>query len=727
MHHILISYSRADSAQVLPVVQQLRDAGLPVWIDERDIPCSVPWFKEIQSAILASSLVVVFDSPNWRDSPNCAAEAAQAAAVQVPVVYVQLVDSGPNDARRAIMEAVSGLDPDSDARTELRVLCHEWEEQDRPLSGLVGITQMARFRPVYADEAHPATELENAFATASLLKATLGLVGKAVGFVLFTAVTWAGIAILPGPVKGALLSRLETQGSIDAQTLSRVAATTLSADALAGADYAQQAARRPDPVSGFQLDEALVNALANPLPVASTEKEAAQQEPLPRGVLQARSHDGRWVATTQAGGRTLRILNSASGAVYRSIRTAGSVTALAFSPDDRTIACGTAGEVALYSIARGLLVQRYRGSPAPIRAIGWSSKERTINAKLLDGRTVTWLADLATTVRSEPGRWYTAAAPVPGTDTVAVLSRDGRVDVIDAGNWKILRGWDMGPGPSMRLAVSASASIAVLSPGSPGVVALLHAGKSSVVVRDLPACDASDIAFSSDERSLLVACSQGVGVLDLQSWGIRITPDPMHWAVTSVAAAGDRIVAGTRSGALLQMQADGAISRSEARGVKCIGSMTHLAVLPDNSTVMNSGAGVGSSDCASTFELHDTGVSETLQLIGNEVRGGAASEAIAASPDGKYFARGYSDGSVRVCRADTEATSAILHGSMGSVRGIAFAGNSQELVVVTRDGDLRLYEPRLWSRTPTELAAAVAEKVDDAIEMEIYKRATFNW
>src|SRR3954454_8311975 len=59
MHHVFVSYSRRDAEWVNHLVRWLEQAGVGVWLDQRDIPVTLPWLEEVSDAILEADLFVM--------------------------------------------------------------------------------------------------------------------------------------------------------------------------------------------------------------------------------------------------------------------------------------------------------------------------------------------------------------------------------------------------------------------------------------------------------------------------------------------------------------------------------------------------------------------------------------------------------------------------------------------------------------------------------------------
>jgi TIR domain len=75
-HRIFFSYARSDASFVLRVANALRKAGLPVWVDQLDIPKGTRWDDEVEKALKASSCLLVVLSPASAQSQNVMDEVA---------------------------------------------------------------------------------------------------------------------------------------------------------------------------------------------------------------------------------------------------------------------------------------------------------------------------------------------------------------------------------------------------------------------------------------------------------------------------------------------------------------------------------------------------------------------------------------------------------------------------------------------------------------------------
>lgn len=76
---VFISYARSDRNKVIPVIQGLQDAGIPVWIDEISIEGASLWKKEIVEAIGKCKVLLLFLSETSVNSYNVVKEVTLAS------------------------------------------------------------------------------------------------------------------------------------------------------------------------------------------------------------------------------------------------------------------------------------------------------------------------------------------------------------------------------------------------------------------------------------------------------------------------------------------------------------------------------------------------------------------------------------------------------------------------------------------------------------------------
>jgi hypothetical protein len=86
------SYSRKDEAFALKLASDLKGAGIPVWIDQLDIPPGQHWDDAIQAALTSSDGILVVLSPGGVESKNVKDEVSYAldeGKRLIPVLYLE--------------------------------------------------------------------------------------------------------------------------------------------------------------------------------------------------------------------------------------------------------------------------------------------------------------------------------------------------------------------------------------------------------------------------------------------------------------------------------------------------------------------------------------------------------------------------------------------------------------------------------------------------------------
>jgi hypothetical protein len=79
MGHVFVSYSRQDAAYVTRLVEQLRQAGINVWVDE-EIESGDRWEHLIKEQVDACQIFLPVMSPDAENSPWVGREIARAEA-----------------------------------------------------------------------------------------------------------------------------------------------------------------------------------------------------------------------------------------------------------------------------------------------------------------------------------------------------------------------------------------------------------------------------------------------------------------------------------------------------------------------------------------------------------------------------------------------------------------------------------------------------------------------
>ena len=84
---VFMCYAREDEDFVLQLAGALKKRGVPIWIDQWDIPRGADWDQEVERALSASSHLVVVLSPASMKSPEVRGE--WRAALDSAQIHVQ--------------------------------------------------------------------------------------------------------------------------------------------------------------------------------------------------------------------------------------------------------------------------------------------------------------------------------------------------------------------------------------------------------------------------------------------------------------------------------------------------------------------------------------------------------------------------------------------------------------------------------------------------------------
>jgi hypothetical protein len=91
-NYIFISYTRKDSATVLPVIDALQKAGFRIWFD-RSISGGDEWAATIEDHILRCDTVLVFMSQSTVESEYCRKEISAAISAKKTILSVYLSET----------------------------------------------------------------------------------------------------------------------------------------------------------------------------------------------------------------------------------------------------------------------------------------------------------------------------------------------------------------------------------------------------------------------------------------------------------------------------------------------------------------------------------------------------------------------------------------------------------------------------------------------------------
>jgi TIR domain len=678
VHHVFVSYRRSDGDWVRDLVERLRQQHVAVWIDQKDIPVTVPWLSEISDAIEEAALFLRCDSPAFRTSDRCSAEVGIAEQLAKPQ-FVATVGSDVSDCAAAIVQATREIGHPRARRTELRVLARDWDRAGRSRGLLVGQVQRRRLASALDVPPSP-TETERSFLRASRNRTLTRALVSVVAVTLIAAST-----ITIGVLQNAR-SNVSNENSLLATTYSQEQAglsmvdqdpySGLQAAAGDGTDdqidahaaVITQALEQPVPDNAFTVPgarlftvrpvgaEVLVTSTsgrewrhssasaeagqpAAELPVSSTTPIAL---PARGSVPVAFGADGLSARGSPRSGM-VRVLRR--GQLWRMIDFGAVTGALAFSPDGRFLAATIGEEVELADVATAQIRTQLRGATGALLDVAWNVGGTSIWA-LDDGRVFSWSTGSAVTLVDQPTASFNSVLPATSAGDVWIVGTH-TLTKITVATGKALRTITL-PDTLDSAGAAPDGSLALVSGQQYlWVVPLSRTARPRHV--NLPRCALGRPTFASDTVAYLPCVGGPLLRLALPSATVTAVIQGSSAGIFSATAVPGTatVYAGDQAGHLYVVQGSALLLIQVS---ECDIDVQHIAVAPGDQAVLPVGAGSGQGTCT-VVGLRTTGNPADPQrwtwnhLLEPQQQSVFAS-AVAFSAEGGSFAIGYSNGTI---------------------------------------------------------------------------------
>lgn len=701
MIDFFISYAREDRTLAREIIEVLSGYGWSTWIDEKDIPPSVPWMTEIQRAINDSMIVLTLESETWQGSEACQIELDIARQGNVPVLHVP---AGAPDATQIATAAISAyqqLPPWRTTALQAAEAAAIWGASGKRRSVLARGSRLRQMRRDLVRHAEDFSPPAAAFIAASRQAAIRRRIIGAI----------AGL-VTPILVLGMFIT-ISISRKVDEATRQSVAQATAFAErsTYAAWNYYSGLERIPvgDTVSFTEYSE-LFHMVSERTPSAwepaaaeSARASDAGSNTSPDGSLRAARDDASVVVRARNGS-------------IRKLRAADTVNDFAWSPDSRWIAVATQSGAEVLSAKTGMSIP-LRGGAGAALTIRWLD-DRRVSASGSEG-TGAWQVFDAEPLAQVSSVRYGARIG----NRMFTIDEGGRVTAVDleSGSSEVIVDGTLSESQPSFLAASGTELIVAFYGADP-FLRVIDVDTRDVREIAVPQCAALGLSVSSDGASAYLACDDprvNRTRVDLRTG--EITSRPMEsQPAWGVRALDDRVLWGGVYGAVFETTLDLDPEGLLTANAGCGAPIRQLVGPSNGRSLFQIGDGTGSFSCATRLAL-DRGSVDVDRLIFDASDGYAVPSA-AVSPDGSLVAYGLSDGQVRVFTTDDLVPVYFGRIMPGEIRSVAFSADGSDLILVGDDG---VIEAMPVSSTSMEEAAAefVAEartRLDNALEWGIY-------
>ncbi|KAF2464362.1 putative WD-repeat protein [Lindgomyces ingoldianus] len=368
---------------------------------------------------------------------------------------------------------------------------------------------------------------------------------------------------------------------------------------------------------------------------------------------------------------------------------AGSVTAIAFSPDGKQLASASDDKmVKLWDTGSGALLQTLEGHTDPVRAIVFSPDGEQLASASDDKMVKLWDAGSGALLQTLEGHtdWVWAIAFSPDGKQLASASYDKMVKLWDAGSGVLLQTLEKGHTGSVTAIAFSPDGKQLASASGDNMVKLWDAGSGALLqtldghtnwVRAIAfSPDGKQLASASDDSVVKLWDSRSGALLQILEghtglvWAIAFSPDGKQL----VSASGDKMVKLWDAGS------------GTPGGLQTLEGHTDwvraIAFSPD-------GKQLASASYDKMVKLWDTLSGTLLQTL--EGHTGPVT-AIAFSPDGKQLASASDDKMVKLWDAGSGVLLQTLEGHTDPIRAIVFSPDGKQLASASGDNMVKLWD-----------------------------------
>lgn len=713
------------------LISYLSSAGIETWVDQRDLPVSLPWLDEVRDAVEEAGAFLICDSSEWRASPACAAEKAVAEECGKPIFLVP-VGADHTSSSASVVGQLQMVAPGLRDGTELRIRSRDWARAGRPKGMLVGRRVRRRLAKAIAlspEAAVVGREFLRDSRRRTIRRAAISIVaGVTISIALSVVVLLQAVRVYITKINEEQAQ--EYQDENDALSRMRVdvyagldtARSSGTDETAARADIIDQALATPVPDDAFRVpagasgfastvvgEQVFVLAkdgtVWNRASAATDVRDATSATMTPPTVVET-----GWTVAVQPTSAVISLRRN--GTLLRTIVASAPVTVGVVSPSGRFVAVSTAFGVEIFDVETGDHRTTLRGADRA-DALAWSSASDRVWATA-GGTVVSWPFSLGRLLVDEPAEWFQAIFPGRELGTAWVADRDGALRLISLETGQTQRTVRVND-VAYLVAGDATLDEAVIIGSAASWIVNLTDGSSRTF--NAGACDHGRPALDSGRSVILLPCSGGpVKILDARDGHEEQSLDvPFPGSRTVVVSATTgRVYVGSKGGQMYRASDD--LTRiSLLTTVQCRAEILAIAIAPEDAALSPVGTGAGEVGCG-TRAIGNGGGYQWDALI-DALPNSISSQATSFMDDGQVLVVGYSDGTV-VFRPTANLLPAIeINSVSGAIRDMYYRQDTNELFVVTRTGVVEALSVRAADVTNRSLADRAGRILDRAREL----------
>lgn len=692
MSDVFLSYSRLDQTHVFRLASSLQQAGVTVWLDQSDIPVSVPWREEITQAIRGSVLFVAADTPHWRASASCSSELETATGLRKQIVYAD--PTAAFESTDKIRQALDVVPEREKSRARLLGDSYRWALAGRPDSMLPRGRSLRTLR-------HLTGYQSDAIAGQYLSRAARLQRHRRIRNVIATVLL--GCLFLAWRVADGLGAAIDERMDTVIEQLAPLNDVTDASTANAYEGLESAIASVGDLKSASWVRTQSLSVALSPL-LPATVTNPRGEEPAEAPSLLADSE-------FPMGGMTARYLGSGRGVLIDgekqvTVDTVGIVTAIDWSADGALLAVADSAGVGLYSSSTGIGMARLRGLDGAVKSLNWTTTA-SVEATTSNGITATWdvpqsvpILDLDTTLKA-------ASISADGSGAVVTVEGDLVLFSGDGSSSRVrLEGVDQASSLSITRWTQGWAVVGYVTDN--GILFRVRDGQTPVRTDLGSQCFPMAIAPGQDDELL-------VGCLDFQM--LRITGDdiqiiPLDIQPDSILRHADGSVT---IGSILQeinrVDPQGQVSLNSPWNMTCAHGAEVLVGSPDGQRMVVAGA-QARAGCIQIRTRNIVGGTDGINYLIPQDDALRRATSAAWSPDGKLLAIGFSTGHIWVFDTDLYAYRELKNPFGSSVLSLAFDPDGQGVLLVAADGHIARQPLDYATLSDAELVDAAQQIVD---------------